>query len=384
MSNPARKPSLLLNWKKYERKASVRLRSHPNTKKTKSSARRPRSQITLGVAALFFLIALILVGKLFGFLGSINQPYSKDSQKISTWDGNSPLNLVVKMDEIYLLSYQPNNKSLTIIKFPGEIYIDIPYNFGKWPIRSIYDLGQAEKPPMGSRLIKDSTGSLFNLAVDGYIIINDSSTNFPNLIDSERKNLLPGVGLLSKSQTDLNLLEFLKIWWAIKGVRADKLKIIDLEKSDLTKWLLLPDGSRVITLDQVKLDQFEEGRFEDANIKDEGLSIGILNATDDPGLAEKAAKLITNLGGRVIFTSNAPLRVESSTIVAKKSYTTKYISKIMRLSCALPKNASFWQKISIFGWNEQKLCSTDNNSLDLYKSDITIILGEDSFLRYKK
>lgn len=361
MPKPARKSSLRLNWKKYERKTSIRLRSHTNTKKTKSSPHRPRSQIALGFSALFFLIALILMGKLFGFLGNINQPYSRDSQKISTWDGSSPLNLVVKIDGVYLLSYQPSGKSLTVTKFPGEIYIDTPYNFGKWPIRSIYELGQAEKLPMGAKLLKDSIGSVFNVMVDGYIIINDKSTNFPNLIERERGSLLPGIDILSKTQTDLNLPEYLRVWLAIKGVRTDKIKTIDLEKSDLTKWLLLPDGSRVMALDQIKLDQFEEGRFENANIKDEGLSIGIFNATDYPGLAEKAAKIITNMGGRVIFTSNAPDRAEGSTILAKKSYTTNYLSKMMRLS-----NVS------------------DNNSLDTYKSDITIILGEDSFLRYKK
>lgn len=350
----------------------------------KSSSHRHSSQITLGITALLFIIALILTGKLFGFLGSINQPYSKDSPKISTWDNNSPLNLVVKMDGVYLLSYQPNGKSLTIVKFPGEISMDTPYNFGKWPIRSIYELGQVEKPPIGAKLLKDSIGSAFNLVVNGYVIINDTSTDFPNLIERERRSLLPGIDLLSKTQTDLNLPEYLRVWLAIKGVRGDKLKTIDLEKSDLTKWLLLPDGNRVIALDQVKLDQFKEGRFENANIKDEGLSIGIFNATDDPGLAEKAAKIITNMGGRVIFTSNAPDRAVSSTILAKKSYTTKYLSEMMHLSCAQPKNADFWQKVSIFGLNEPDACASDNNSFDIYKSDIKIILGEDSFLRYKK
>ncbi len=374
MPKPARKLSLRLNWKKYERKTSVRLRC----------PHRHGSQIALGLSALFFLIALILVGKLSGFLGSISQPYSGDSPKISTWDGDSPLNLVVKMDGVYLLSYQPNGKSLTVFKFPGEIYMDTPYNFGKWPIRSIYDLGQAEKPPMGAKLLKDSIGSVFNLAVDGYIITDGSSTNFPNLIDRERGSLLPGIDLLSKTQTDLNIPEFLRVWLSIKGVRTDKLKIVDLEKSDLTKWLLLPDGSRVITLDQMKLDQFEEGRFENANIKDEGLSIGIFNATDDSGLAEKAAKIITNMGGRVIFTSNAPEKAIRSTILAKKSYTLRYLSKMMHLYCPQPKDTGFWQKISIFGLNEQGVCISDNNSFDAYQSDITIILGEDSFLRYKK
>lgn len=360
MPNPARIISVRPNWEKYERKASVRLRSRSSNKKTKISSRHSRSPIALGLAALFFLIALILVGKLFGFIGSINQPYSKDSQKVSTWDGNSPLNLVIKMDNIYLLSYQPSSKELTTFIFPQDIYIDTLYGFGKWPLRSIYDLGQVEKPSIGSKLLKDSIGNAFNIIIDGYIITADNSTNFSNLLARERGSFIPGIDLLSKAKTDLNLPEFFRVWLAIKGVRTDKLKTIDLEKSDLTKWLLLPDGSRVLALDQVKLDQFTEGRFEDINIKNEGLSIGIFNATDHPGLAEKYAQIITNLGGRVIFTTNAPEKEAYSIILGKKSYTTSYFSKVIQLSSTQPKN-----------------------NLDLSKSDITIILGEDSTFKYK-
>lgn len=380
MLKPARKKSVFLNWTKYERKVAVNLRSTSKRQKKKTGPARPHSQISLGIAALVFLMALILLGRLFGFLGSVNQ----SSRKSSTWDGKSPLNVVVKADNIYLLSYQPKINSLTVIKFPGEIYLDVPYDFGEWSVRSIYDLGQAEKPPMGAMLLKDSVGTLFSLVVDGYLIVDQSSPDFPGLIEQEKKALLPGISLLSKTKTDLNLLEYIRLWWFIKGVRADKLKTVDLEKSDLTKWLLLPDGSRVITLDQIKLRQFEEDRFEDANIKEEALSIGIFNATDYPGLAENAAKIITNLGGRVIFTSNAEEKKAKSIILAKRSYTSDYLSKMLHLDCPVPQTIHFWQKISLLGFNKPAACSSDNNNLDTSRADITIILGEDSFLKYQK
>jgi hypothetical protein len=383
MLRPAHRKAASLNWSKYERKVSVRLRSGKN-KKSKPEPRRPKNKIFLGVAVLLFLVVLILIGKLFGFLGSINEPYSKDSQKFNSWNGESPLNLVVKADDLYLLSYQPKSKSLTILKFPGGIYIDTPYDFGKWPVGSIYDLGQAEKPPMGVKLLKDSLGDAFNLVPDGYIILGESSPGFLEVVDNERKDLIPGIDLLSKSKTDLNILEYLKVWWTIKNVRSDKLKIINLEKSDLTEWLFLPDGSRVITLDPIKMSQFEEGRFEDINIKDEVLSIGIMNATDFPGLAEKAAKIITNLGGRVIFTTNAPEKSGKSMILAKKSYSSEYLSDLLRLSCPVPKNANLLQKIPFFGLNKPDFCALEDNNFDISRADIIIILGEDSFLKYKK
>lgn len=383
MLKPARKKPSSLNWEKYERKTAVNLRSGTKRQKKKSNSPHSRSQISLGIAVLLFLVVLILLGRLFGFLDTVNQPNSH-SQKTVTWDGKSPFNLVVKTDNVYLLSYQPKVKSLTIMKFPAEIYVDVPYDFGKWPVRSIYDLGQAEKPPMGAILLKDSIGNAFDLIVDGYMIMDPNSLDLPSLIEREKGTLFSGVSLLSKTKIDLGFLEYIKIWRAIKGVRADKLKTIDLEKSDLTRWLLLPDGSRVITLDQIKLSQFEEDRFEDANIQDEALSVGIFNATDYPGLAEKAAKIITNIGGRVIFTANAEKKTAQSIILAKRSYTSGYLSKVLRLYCPVPPTTYFWQKFSLFGFNKSTVCSSADNILDTSRADITIILGEDSILKYKK
>ena len=98
-----------------------------------------------------------------------------------------------------------------------------------------------------------------------------------------------------------------------------------MEKSDITKWLLLPDGSRVTALDQAKLGQFETNRFEDNSVRDEALSVGIYNATDYPGLAEKVARIITNMGGRVIFTLNSPEKKDKSTILGKKGIYNKLL-----------------------------------------------------------
>lgn len=383
MLRAARKNSVALNWQKYERKASVRLRATPKKKKIKS--KHHNSQITLGVAALCFLIAIIFISKLFGFLGGLAPQNPKNIQlKLNVWDGQSDFNLVVKMDTTYLLSYQPSGKDLTIIKFPSDISMDVPYDFGRWPMRSVYDLGQAEKPPIGPQLLRDTINTSFDILSDGYLIFNDNTKNLPDLINSERSSLLPGVDILSNAKTNLKITEFFKIWWAIKEVRADKIKTIDLEKSELTSWLLLPDGSRVIALDEVKLAAFEIGEFESEKIKKEGLSIGIYNATEIPGLAEKAARIITNMGGRVIFTSNAPEKVTKSTIFAKQGYTEDYFSKMLNLYCPQQKKVNFWQKIPLFGLNKTGDCVADNQSLDASRADIIITLGEDSFLKYQK
>ena len=106
------------------------------------------SRTKWGVAALAFLLCIILFSKIGNLFGS-GDPSSKNY----TWDGNSTLNLVVKSDQIYVASYNPTESSFTLMKVPDETYAEVPLGFGRWPVRSVYDLGQAENPPMGPRLL---------------------------------------------------------------------------------------------------------------------------------------------------------------------------------------------------------------------------------------
>ncbi|MFH0937622.1 MAG: LytR C-terminal domain-containing protein [Candidatus Daviesbacteria bacterium] len=328
------------------------------------------SPVKLGIIALIILLSLIVLGKVINLFNASTKPFAPDCPvlsklltKNSTWNGKAPINILVKSDQIYTLSFDPVQKLVTILKIPAQTYIDLPFEFGEWKVESIYDLGQSENPPMGATLLKESLDNVLGVSLDGYLILNQnlSKTAFPEIVVQLRQNPMAIWNLLYGSKTDLSLMEYLQFLFGVRGVRFDKVKEVDLERSNISFWQILADGSRVLILDQIKLDQLIQQNFEDSILKDENLSIGIYNATDHPGLAEKASRIISNLGGRVAFTANYPQKMEKSVVSERSSYTG------LRLS-------------QLFAPSQDK--KTTLPKLDVSRAEVNLFLGEDYFLRY--
>lgn len=331
--------------------------------------KRKLSPVLLGVCVLALLLGIILIGKFAGAIGSLSKPYSLDasvSTKNFSWDGESVINIAVKADKIYTLSYNPKSKSVVIFKIPDETYINVPFGFGRWVIKSVYGLGQSESPQIGANLFKDTISSSFGLPIDGYLILPEdlNMKPFEKIVSDIRQNPLSAFSLFRGSKTDLSILEFINLVWDIRGVRFDKISPVDLERSTLTSWQLLADGSRVLNLDEERLDQYIQKYFGDEKLRDESLSVGIYNATDHPALAGVAGRLIENISGRVVFTANSPIHLDKSVVTGKDSYTKHRLTEIFAPSCA-----------------SKSTCDT-SRAVGSSQADINIFLGEDYFLRY--
>lgn len=325
--------------------------------------KKKASKLSIGIIALVILVCLIILGKTISFVSGLNQPFAPDSKTISKeiiWDGKGVVNVAVLADKTYILSFNPDQKTLLVLKIPDETYVSVPFNFGKWSLGSVYKLGQSESTPIGAILYKKTLEENLGIFINSYIIDQKSKDSFEKKLADLRQNPLENINFLEEIKTDLSFLEYWKIFWQIRGVRFDRVKILNLGDSDLTSWIVLRDGTRVISIDQDELDNFIQKYFADSKIRDEGLSIGIYNTTDHPGLAEKAARIIENMGSRVVFTANSKSHLDQSVIVGGKSYTNNILTQIFtpQKSASLP------------------------SSLDSSRADINLFLGEDYFMRY--
>lgn len=329
-------------------------------RKLKTKNRKP-NKAGLGLAVLAFLILLVVVGKLLGWVGELYKGTS------TSWDGKTPLNLVVKADNVYLLSFSPADKEVIGLKIPSETYLQVPFNFGNWPVRSIYGLGQAEKPPIGDKLLKATLSSSFGLPVSAFLSPGGNLTEaaLDKIVGEMRGNPIKSLSLFGKSKTDLSIVGFTKLWWGMRKVRTDKVKIIDLAESNLISKMVLPDATVAQSLDQKRLDEFIQKQLADTNITSEAISIGIYNTTEHPGLADQAARLITNMGGRVVFTLSTTERLKESIILGKPSYTMNLLPKVFQIKCG-------------------KKCQPKNLTEDLSQAEINLFLGEDYYLKYNK
>ncbi len=338
----------------------------------KKNCRAPKiDRVKFGVIVLAVLISLIIFGKLIDFVMRLGKPFSPDSKKIEkiyAWDGKSVLNVVVKSDQIYILSFDPVKKTVLNLKIPDEMYISLPFSYGYWKMSSVYDLGQSENPGIGANLLKDAVGNMMGIPINGYLIAASSWQKMPlaSIVDKIRQNPINAFMFLRDSKTDLSLVEFWQMSWGIRGARSDKIENSNMEKAGLASGKTSVDNSKVLESDPAEIDQFVQANFADEKIKDEGFGVGIYNATDHLGLAEVASRIVSNLGGRVMFTSNSAKHLEKSLVFDKDSYTFNKLSKIFSPDCFLKKSS----------------CDKNEFNLELGRADINIFLGEDYYLRY--
>ena len=124
----------------------------------------------------------------------------------------------------------------------------------------------------------------------------------------------------------------------------------------------MADAEQVFIFDPVKLDSALQ-EFADERILKEHLSISIFNATDKPLLAQKAKRIITNLGGNVIATANSQEKLTRSYVAGEESKTFQRMLQIFDSGCS-----------------DDPKCDKINTvdlGLASVRSQVTLVLGED-------
>lgn len=352
------------NWKVAQKNTKIK-------KKTK-----------LALLVLGLIVFLLVLGQTVRIIQSLSSPFSKDVVKVSRsyqWDNDFNLNLVIKTKGVYLLSYNPSEKRITVIDVPDEAYLEVPGGFGEWQLRSIYDLGQTSQGPGGGELLKRSLSSFFGIPVDGFIEFKGqlAQKSGVEVADFLRQNPLNIAYFLSSITSDLTPWELIRLKLAFSQVRFDKVQDIDLKKLKLMETDRLGDGTQILTADPTKIDSALIN-FIDTKIREEHLGVAIFNATSYPGLAQKAARIITNTGGNVIMTTNANLKQPKTVVLGEESATLKRLSQIFSSDC---KKALNCDRITCNpGDKDQENCLIEDPGIKSSRAQINVVLGEDFYL----
>ncbi len=324
------------------------------------------SSVKLGILALLVLLLLFVFAKVFQFIYSLEQPQSSDLNTVKEykWDSKLSLNLVLKDRNVSIFHFDPVDEKVIILSIPNNTYTELPKGYGSWRVESIYGLGQSEDPPVGALLLKQSLANLLGLPIDGILISKKDSLK--DLLLSTSVAPWQFLGYLNQVKSDLTLREHLNLILAISKVRSDKIVYLNLEQTDITTSKLLPDSSRVLGVNKVALDQFVRDNMADGQILEERVSIAVFNATSHPGLAQEAARVITNLGGDVIIVSN------TENLLAK----TMVISQDENLTAA--------KLTQVFApWCISEKCVTLDPKVIDSRAKINIVIGED-FYNFQK
>lgn len=324
-------------------------------RQTQSKIKRGK-KVKLALLILALVVGLLVTSWTIRFVKLMFRPWSlASSTKNFIWNKDFNINLAVRAQKISLLSYSPKDEKIMIVNIPDETYLEVPGGFGFWQLRAVYDLGESQKGGVGgNELLKRTLTSSLAIPIDGFLDFSSPATA-SDLVEMVRKNPFGGFNILSTLKTDLSPWELLNLKLNLSAVRFDKIRKIDLEGLDVLDKENLLDGTEVLTADPVKLDSVLSN-LTDPTIVKEHKSIAIFNATDKGGLAQKAARLITNLGGNVTVTSNASSKLPKTTVLGEESKTLEKLRQIF----------GFDDKISLPG--EDMVSS---------RAQINIFLGED-------
>ncbi len=328
--------------------------------KTVQSSRKQKKKIKLALLTVVFLGLLFLTGGLLNLTKTLTSPWQLDVEKKSfRWDGSNNINVVIKGVLVSLVGFNPVSKKITVIKIPNQTYLDVPGGFGKWQIRSVYDLGQSNKIG-GGELLERTLTSFFGVPVEGFIQLKGdfAEKEAEDFIYWIRQNPMNIFFALKDTNSDLSLLEMTRLNLKLFQVRFDKVNSINLEALLILNKSSLPDQTEVLIGDPVRIDSISQ-TLVDENVLKEHKTVAVFNATDHALIAQKAARIITNLGGNVIQISNTSLKQDKTRIWGEKSQTLKRLTQIF--SCC--------DKI------EPQLEGISS------RAQINVILGEDFFFR---
>lgn len=326
----------------------------PKSWKAAHSKKQIAKKTRWALVALAVIFGLIVIGRAAKLTESFFKP-----QKRFHWNGDFNINILIKAKGISLLSFSPKSEKITLIDIPDNTYLQVAKGFGNWELRSVYNLG-------GNILLRDTLSNFFALPIDGYLNFSSSNSQKESLelVTELRKNPFFIITILSAVKTDLSPFELLRLQMGLSKVRFDKVRHIKLDSVVLDEEMLA-DGSQVLVADPVKLDSILS-ELVDPSIQSEHLSIAVFNSTDSPGLAQKAARLITNIGGDVIITANAQNNFKQTRVYGKESKTLERMKQIFENACQNRTKSPNCDKIDP---NLEELVSS--------RAKINIFLGED-------
>lgn len=298
------------------------------------------------------------------FLGIVWRTYQGFHQ--SVWDGDSQINLVLASQPVTIVSFSPARGSLKILLIPDKTFIETVHGYGQYRVESLGGLGELENRPS---LLAESCQEYLGLPVDGWIGGERNEMVFSQTGQEGERQIKQTLTdrlfqlIKKKEKTNLTRWDLVRLWRQINTVRFDKVTLIDLSKTSALLAKILPDGTPGFEIDQNRLDSLIARYFQDDKLREEGLSVEILNATDHSGLASQGARVITNLGGRVIGIKDWPSRNDQCQIRSKKerasSYTLKRLAKIFD-------------------------CQLTGEDLGDSRAETVIIIGEDYWRKLKE
>lgn len=254
------------------------------------------------------------------------------------------------------LVFDKVNKKVVVFTVPVELKFDMPGKYGVEGLSKALALaGLNSENPLedGAGLLKNTILKIFGFKTDRFLIVSQrQSYLFDELLgNGSFLDLIKIKDVLSVKDdfiTDLKLEEFYSLFTFVKSLPNDRLVQKTITEQDLAATDIIDE-----TLSDIGGNSY---------IASESKSVSILNSTDIPGTASFGARVVNNIGGRVVASGNSDKTYSSSVIVADdpNSQTCRFLSSVFKITNIVPKGGN----------------NLGEHEID--RSDIVVIIGFDT------
>lgn len=217
------------------------------------------------------------------------------------WLEPSRITVVVVQEDPILYSYNPQTRSIFIVKIPKSTQIEASYGYGNWFAGSLFDLGRQEGLK-GDLLVK-SLQKEFGIPIDAWV-------------DRRGEVLFTRNGYSGFfGETNLTFFDRLNLILAISGSDPSLYREIDLVAEGVIKEIKLTDGEEGFEVIPERAKVVFELLKDDAVLSERKTAV-IVNLSEEPGLAGKVAQIAGTLGIRVIGVQTGNVGEETCSIHA--------------------------------------------------------------------
>ena len=248
-------------------------------KKRNKKQKRPPAHFIIIFLLIIFLVSFIYLYRLY-------------SQRIWNYEGRFN---VLDIEKLMLTSYYGAFGDEVVKHFLPESYIDSE-EFGKYKLKDLVKLAETEKKR--EETLKKTISEILGIPVD------------------------------AASET-LTFWDKAKIWYMRKQIKRSPTEL-NLAKMPLYDEETMIDGTVIKRINPQKIDFYLKDLFLEKEIREENFKIGVFNASKIRGLAGKTARIIENIGGKVVTIENYQNSKEGCRFETKEDSLNKKTLKRLR------------------------------------------------------
>lgn len=262
---------------------------------------------------------------------------------------------------VVIAQSEQRQKAVQILPLPDDLLIPVLGGYGRYPSKAVVGLYKLDRQPMS--WFAQSISLELGIEVHGVVLIDQG--DHPDLLissslslDDLKKHLMSSA--LMQQYSTFPVLDRIRMVQRFQSVNQFQIDEVDLHSS------FLQQGEEGVVVDPIKFDRFASGVIADLAVKEEGVSVAVLNTTSGSGIATRIARAISNMGVDVvrIESASSEVGVQSRTKIVLSREELEDSRTLRAIETVLPR--------------DQVQIKVDAQQAQRFRGSIVILIGENT------